>query len=94
VLTALQFREVSPISGCLLGAEELAVRGRVRRTGSGCKPTECYICAARRYRTFRYEQLKDIKTYVQAGDWLVSSDMRSGYHMIPMAESAFKYLVG
>ncbi len=40
----------------------------------------------------KYEQLKDIKAYLRLGDFLASTDMRSGYHMVPMARDAWQYL--
>lgn len=45
-----------------------------------------------RYRPFHYEQLKDLKTYLRAGDMVASTDMRSGYHMQHMHPDTRRFL--
>jgi len=44
------------------------------------------------YVRFAYERLGDVKEWVGQDWYMWSTDDTSGYHHIPMAESAWKYL--
>lgn len=45
-----------------------------------------------RYLPLRYEQLKDVSQYVQAGDWGSTTDEKSGYHHLPLHPDMWSYV--
>jgi hypothetical protein len=51
-----------------------------------------YVNAFTEYVRFAYERLGDVKEWVGQDWYMWSTDDTSGYHHIPTAESAWKYL--
>jgi hypothetical protein len=45
-----------------------------------------------RYQPFSYESVTDVKDYLQEEDLLILTDLKSGYHHIPLHESAHPYM--
>ena len=45
-----------------------------------------------RYAAFSYETLHSAIALLQPGDWMFTTDFKSGYHQIPMHESTWQYL--
>jgi hypothetical protein len=51
-----------------------------------------YVNRHLRVPSFKYEGLEAVHTVLSAGDWMVTLDLRAGYHHVDMALTALPYL--
>ena len=53
---------------------------------------ECrYLNLFLRYGKLKYERLADVPKYLKQGHWFVLTDLKSGYHHIPLHENSWTY---
>ncbi len=59
--------------------------------GRAAWPEQGIACTAEVYRPFKYEQLLDLTSYLEQGDWGTTTDATSGFHHLSLHPDMWEY---